>query len=470
MQKQALVRTPLAVLLTTLLTGCFSLAPDYERPVAPVAQTWEHVPAVPEGTQAADEMPWRTFFTEIRLQQVIGMALDNNRDLRVTVLNIEKARAQYQIQRADLFPTITANGSGSAQRLPDDLSGTGSSMIVRQYSATLGFSAYELDFFGRVRSLRDAALERYLATEEAQRSARISLVAEVATTWLQLAADQERLKLAYDTQQALKTSYELIQRRYELGTASALDALQAKTAFEEARANVARYTALVDQDRNALVLVVGAAVPDILLPDGLSAVPNTLQDFPVGMPSEVLVRRPDIVQAERSLRAANANIGAARAAFFPSITLTGGVGTASASLDDLFKSGSGTWNFMPQISLPIFDAGRLSANLDVAKVERDISIAQYDKAIQQAFREVADVLAERRTLTDRLDAQMIRAEASSDAYKLADARYRSGVDNYLRVLDAQRTLYAAQGDLIDASFSKTVNSVTFYKVLGGGWQ
>lgn len=470
MRKQILVRTPLAVLLSALLTGCFTLAPDYERPSAPVAHEWQHMSEVSSDAPGAAEVSWQTFFADTQLQSVVGLALDNNRDLRVTALNIEKARAQYRIQRADLFPTISLDGSGNSQRVPESLSSTGNAMITRQYGVTVGLNAYELDFFGRVRSLRDAALESYLATEEAQRSARISLVAEVATGWLLLAADQERLKVARETQETLKISYELIQRSHELGTASALDALQAKTAYEEARANVARYTAIVEQDRNALTLIVGTDVPASFLPAGLSTIPNALQDFPVGMPSEVLVQRPDILQAERILRAANANIGAARAAFFPSIKLTAGAGTASASLDDLFKSGSGTWNFMPQLYLPIFDAGRLSANLDVAKVERDIAVAQYEKTIQTAFREVADVLADRSTLLERFDAQTIRVSSSAKSYELADIRYRSGVDSYLRVLDAQRTLYASQLDLIDVSFSKTANSVSLYKVLGGGWQ
>lgn len=451
-----------------LLGGCVSFAPDYQRPQAPVPATLGQPGA--QGAATLDQVAWRDFFADERLRQLVGLALENNRDLRVSALNIERARAQYQIQRADLFPTIGITGSGTAQRLPGDLTATGEPAISRQYSVGVGFSSYELDFFGRVRSLRDAALENYLATEEAQRSARISLVAEVANAWFTLAADRERLKLARETLESRKSSYDLTRRSFEAGVSSAQDALQARTSLESARADVATYSAQVAQDQNALRLIVGAEVPAGLLPEQLSLEVTRMAELPAGLSSELLQQRPDILQSERSLRAANANIGAARAAYFPSITLTGSAGTASASLGGLFESGSGTWSFMPQINLPIFDMGRRSANVEVAEADRDIAIAQYERAVQSAFREVADVLAERATLGERLDARGEQTAASSESLKLADIRYRSGVDSYLSVLDAQRTLYASQLELIAARAAQASNTVNLYKVFGGGWQ
>ncbi|NMG66148.1 AdeC/AdeK/OprM family multidrug efflux complex outer membrane factor [Azoarcus indigens] len=451
-----------------LLGGCVSFAPDYQRPQAPVPATLGQPGA--QGAATLDQVAWRDFFADERLRQLVGLALENNRDLRVSALNIERARAQYQIQRADLFPTIGITGSGTAQRLPGDLTATGEPAISRQYSVGVGFSSYELDFFGRIRSLRDVALENYLATEEAQRSARISLVAEVANAWFTLAADRERLKLARETLESRKSSYDLTRRSFEAGVSSAQDALQARTSLESARADVATYSAQVAQDQNALRLIVGAEVSAGLLPEQLSLEVTRMAELPAGLSSELLQQRPDILQSERSLRAANANIGAARAAYFPSITLTGSAGTASASLGGLFESGSGTWSFMPQINLPIFDMGRRSANVEVAEADRDIAIAQYERAVQSAFREVADVLAERATLGERLDARGEQTAASSESLKLADIRYRSGVDSYLSVLDAQRTLYASQLELIAARAAQASNTVNLYKVFGGGWQ
>ncbi|MEE9927257.1 AdeC/AdeK/OprM family multidrug efflux complex outer membrane factor [Microvirgula aerodenitrificans] len=465
---------PLSALAAALLlSGCISMAPTYHRPAEPVDAAWPQGPAYPKEASPADATPaadigWRDFFVDERLKRLIALALDNNRDLRVAALNIEKARAQYQIQRADLFPSINAQGAGTGQRTPGSLSTTGQALTTRQYSAGLGFSAYELDLFGRLTSLKNQALEQYFATEAARNSAQISLVAEVANAWLTLSADRERLRVAADTLKSQQSSYTLVQRRFELGSASALDLRQAQTSVDSARVDIAGFTAQVAQDENALALLVGMPVPQDLLPVESVERVAAVTDIPAGLPSTVLVRRPDVLQAEYQLKAANANIGAARAAFFPSITLTASGGTASNTLSGLFKAGSGAWSFAPQINLPIFSGGRNLANLDVAKTEEKIAVAQYEKAIQSAFREVADALAQRGTVNDQLDAQSSLVAATADAYRLSGARYDKGVDSYLNVLDSQRSLYSARQGLITVRLAQLANQVTLYKVLGGG--
>ena len=401
---------------------------------------------------------------------MIALTLANNRDLRVATLNIEQARPQSRIQCADLFPAIGATGRQTAQRLPGELTSSGEAEINRQYNAMIGFSAYELDFFGRIRSLNAAALEQYLGTEEARRSAQISLVAEVAGTWLTLAFDSERLALARSTYETRQKSHDLVRRSFEAGAVSALDLNQSQQLLQSARADVARYNSFAAQDGNALSLVVGAPVPADLLPATITDTVSTVAELPTGVPSDVLTRRPDILLAERALRAANASIGAARAAFFPSITLTAAAGTASSTLDSLFSGGSGAWSFIPLIRIPIFEAGRLQASLDVAEVQRDINVAQYEKAIQNAFREVADALADRASLAERLDARRQQVESTQAAFRLSDARYRSGADSYLGLLDAQRSLYLAEQELIIVRLADAANRVTLYKVLGGGWR
>lgn len=453
-------------------TACTTLIPAYERPEAPVAATFPGAQPSEASVLAplADTIGWRDYFADARLRELIGLALENNRDLRVAALNIERARAQYGIQRAELFPSIAASGGQVAQRIPGDLSGRGEAVVSRQYSANLGLASYELDFFGRVRSLEQQALELWLATEEARRSAQISLVAETANVWLMLAADVERLELARSTFQTRQQSLDLTRRSFEAGAVSALDLRQAETVLQSARADVARFQALVAQDQNALALVVGSSIPPGLLPARLDESVSAVAELPAGVPSEVLVRRPDIVQAEHALRAANASIGAARAAFFPSITLTASVGTASASLDGLFESGSRAWSFMPQIRIPIFEAGRLQASLDVAEIQRDIQVAQYERAIQSAFREVADALAERATIAEELDARRQLVEATTKSFQLSEARYKEGVDSYLGLLDAQRSLYGAQMELIGTRLADAASRVELYRALGGGWQ
>ena len=459
----------LVLALATTVLGACSLIPAFERPAAPVPASFPLTAAAADAAQA-DAIVWRDYFADARLRELIALALDNNRDLRVAVLNIERSRAQYGIQRAALFPSITAGGGQNAQRVPGDLNASGEPVVSRQYSANLGFASYELDFFGRVRSLEEQALQTYLGTEQARRSAQISLIAEVANTWLRRAADQERLALARRTLETRQKSLDLTQRSFDAGAVSALDLHQAETLLQTARADAARTVALVAQDENALALLVGTGVPAERLSDGLDQAVASVAELPAGVPSEVLSRRPDVVQAEYALRAANASIGAARAAFFPSISLTANVGTASASLDGLFASGSRAWSFMPQIRLPIFEAGRLQASLDVAEIQRDINVAQYEKAIQSAFREVADALAERATLAEQLDAQRKLVDAATKSFELSEARYKAGVDSYLGLLEAQRSLYGAEQALIAARLSDASNRVTLYKVLGGGWQ
>ena len=462
------LRTLTVAIAASLASAC-TMIPEYQRPVAPVPANFPNAPQAAEATPA-DAIIWRDYFADARLRDVIALALANNRDLRVAALNIEQARAQYRIQRADLFPTIGATGGQTAQRLPGDLSGSGDADVFRQYSATVGFSAYELDFFGRIRSLNAQALELYFGTEEARRSAQISLVAEVASIWMTLAYDRERLALARNTYESRLKSHDLIRRSSEAGAVSALDVHQSQQLLQSARADVALFGSFAAQDENALALVVGAPVPADLLPAMLTDTVSAVAELPAGVPSEVLTRRPDVLQAERSLRAANASIGAARAAFFPSISLTAAAGTASSTLDGLFGGGSGTWNFIPLIRIPIFEAGRLQASLDVAEVQRDINVAFYEKTIQTAFREVADALADRATLAERLDARRQQVEATQAAFRLAEARYKGGVDSFLGLLDAQRSLYLAEQELIFVRLADATNRVALYKVLGGGWQ
>jgi multidrug efflux system outer membrane protein len=341
-------------------------------------------------------------------------------------------------------------------------------VTVHQYTLGVGAASYELDLFGRVRSLKERALEEYLATEQAQRAVRVSLVSQVAAAYLALAADRERLQLARETLANQQSSFELTRVRFEAGVSSALDLNQARTVLEAARAEIARYTALAAQDENALSLAVGAALPADLLPQALSDGLTTLRDVAPGLPSDVLLRRPDILQAESRLKAANANIGAARAAFFPRIALTASAGLGSSELSGLFSDGAGAWAFVPQISLPIFTAGANRANLKVSQADREIALAQYEKAIQTAFREVADALAQRATIDEQLAAQQSLVDATAETRRLSQARYEKGVDSYLAVLDSQRALYVSRQALITARQTRLNNLATLYKVLGGG--
>lgn len=452
--------------------GC-TLAPKYGRPAAPVPAAWPEGPAYPQTQPAADVLPasqmaWKQFFVDEKLQQVIAIALANNRDLRAAALNVQRARAIYGIQRAELLPVVSASGGGSRQGVPAGLSTTGQRMVAEQYDVNLGILAWEVDFFGRIRSLADRALREYLATEEARRSTQILLISEVANAYLALAADRESLRLAQTTLETQQGMYDLIRRRHERGIAAELDVHRAQVQVDTARVAAARFTQLVAQAQNALQLLAGAEVPDDLLPADLSAV-TPPSEIAAGLPSDVLLNRPDVLQAENLLRAAYADIGAARAAFFPRVSLTSTVGTASGELSGLFDAGTRTWSYAPQIVMPIFDARTWFA-LRASNVQREAAVAQYERAIQSAFREVADALAVRGTVDDQVAAQESLVHASAETYRLSNARYDRGIDSYLSVLDAQRSLYAAQQDLVSLRLIRLANQVRLYAVLGGGLQ
>lgn len=451
----------LSLLSIAVLMGGCSLIPEYQRPASPTAAQYPTATQVATGSE-----DWRTLFTDPALQQLIESALVNNRDLRVAALNVEAFQAQYRIQRADLFPAVSANANELRQRMPPSVT-QGKALINSTYSANLGISAYELDFFGRVRSLSEQALQTWLATEEARRSAQLSLVANVANAYLTWRADQELLELTRDTLAADEQSLHLTTRNREAGKSSALEQAQAKTSVDSSRANLARYQRQVAQDLNSLTLLVGAPVPDALPARPLAS--DLVQQLPAGLPSDLLQRRPDILQAEYKLKAANANIGAARAAFFPSVSLTANAGTSSRDLSGLFAGGSGAWTFQPQISLPIFNAGSLRASLDYSKLQKDVAVAEYEKSIQTAFQEVADGLAARSTYQQQLQAQRDLVEATQTYYNLAQNRYQNGVDSSLTFLDAQRSLFSSQQGLITDRLAQLVAEVNLYTALGGGW-
>jgi multidrug efflux system outer membrane protein len=463
------MRVRLITLVAALaLTGC-TMIPKYARPEPPVPPSFPESAASPTPAPglAAAETPWQQFFTDRRLVGVIELALQNNRDLRVAALTVEKMQAYYRIQRSPLFPTVGVLATGEKYRIPANETDEGVAKTSTAYTVNAGTSSWELDLFGRIRSLKAAALEQYLATQHARRAAQISLVAAVAVEWLALAADTESLQLARDTLDAQQASYNLIQKSRDAGIASDLDLRQAQTQVETARAALAAFAGQIATDRATLDLLAGAPVPSGLLPDRMSDMTEARLLSP-GLPSEVLLSRPDILVAEHRLKAANANIGAARAAFFPRISLTAAVGTLSSELSGLFASGSGTWTFVPQIAAPLFTGGYNKANLDAANVDRAIAVAQYEKAIQGAFAEVSSGLTLRTTLVAQREAQQALVDALSEAYRLSDARYKAGIDSYLAVLVAQRSQFAGQQALINVRFAEQANLVTLYKVLGGG--
>ena len=411
-------------------------------------------------------VPWREIFPDENLRKIIETALNGNRDLRLAVLNVQRARALYGVQRAELLPAVGASGTMTRQRLPADLSSSGQQMVYEQDSISLGITSWEIDFAGRIRSLKDQAWAEYKATDEDRRGIQILLVSSVANAYLTLAADREILKTVKSTFEAREASFKLIQKRFDVGLASQLDVQQAQSLVDTARVDVARFTQLTAQDINALNLLTGSPVPESLLPASLDVV-NPPKDVPAGLSSEVLLQRPDVKAAELRLKSANAFIGAARAAFFPRISLTSSIGMASADLTRLFKAGQGTWLFAPQITMPIFDARTWSA-YDVAKTAREISLTQYEKTIQTAFREVSDALAVQGTIDRQIEAQQSLVRAIAETYRLSNTRYTRGIDSYLVVLDAQRNLYSAQQALISLRLARSANLVTLYKVLGGG--
>jgi len=388
----------------------------------------------------------------------------------VAVLNIQLARAQYRVQRAALLPAIDASGSYTKEKLPAVETGLPYSVTESYWQAGVGVSSFELDLFGRVRSLTHAALEQYLAQEQARRSAQLSLIAQIVNAYLTLASDRELQRLAQETVKSQEVSFELTQKRHAIGAVSALDVAQAQTTVASARADAARYDGNIAQDIDTLTLLVGAPVDAALLPQDFTADTMGVAALPPGMPSSVLLRRPDVLQAEHLLRSASADIGAARAAFFPTISLTGTLGSVSPELSGLFKSGTGSWTFLPQATLPLFHGGELVGNLSVARTNRDIALAQYEKAIQSGFREVADALALTLTLERQRQAQEALVAASKSSYDLSQQRYKTGTDSYLSVLDSQRSYYAAQQGLIATRLAQQDNRVTLYKALGGGWQ
>lgn len=480
-----------AVCAASVLSGCLSLAPKYARPTPPVPAALPSGGAYPTAqpaATAATDLPWRDVFTDPKLQAVITEALANNRDLRVAVLNIAEAHAQYRIQRAALLPHIGANFDPTYESIPASVLGvqTGQaatspggvgaltttdakkSIFIREYSATLGVSDYELDLWGRVRNLSKQALEQYLATAEAKRAEQISLISQVATDYVTYSADLERLNTAKDTVKSDSSTVDITQARFNAGVASELDVRQAQTALEQARADIATYTTTLAQDANALTLLVGAPVSPDLLPGPMGDSLATVADIPAGVSSDVLLRRPDVVEAEDQLKGYNANIGAARAAFFPTIELTGGGGSTSLSLSNLFGSGTGSWSFTPTLTLPIFDAGINAANLRYAKAQRDVAIAQYEKAIQTAFREVADALAQRGQVSDLVGSEQRLVFASNRSLFLSQARYQKGADTYLNTLTAEVALYSARQTLTTARLTRATNLITLYQALGGG--
>ena len=448
-------------LLALALSGCSSMAPPLKLPVLPVAANFPGQPAGAAGIAPAAMPEWQKFFGDESLRQLITLALQNNRDLKLAVLNIEQARGQLDLRRADQLPTVNA-GVTWARQPPT------ATTLASVYSAGVLVSAFELDLFGRVRSLADAALAQYLATEEARKAVQISLLATVANSYFALQGDEELLRVTRHTLVTREDSYRLIKLRFDNGASSQIDLRQAESLLESARVTLAQATRQRALDENALVLLVGQALPAAWSAGPLSGV-GALPDLPVGLASEVLLRRPDVRQAEQQLIAANASIGAARAAFFPRISLTGSLGSASTELDGLFSGGLNAWSFTPQLLQPIFDAGRNQTNLKLSELSRDIAVAQYERAIQSAFREVADALAGRATLGEQLRAQQAQLLAEQDRYRLAELRYRSGAASYLDALDAQRSLFAAQQAQLQVQTQYLQNLVTLYRVLGGGW-
>jgi len=474
----------LAPLLAALvLAGC-SFAPTYERPALPVATDWPIAPSgagvitpaeLSPGDAAGVPVPaaagvgWRQFYRDPELQRLIETALEHNRDLRIAILNIEVARAQYNVQRSELTPSVGAGATGQRQRVPAGLSPTGESTISSQYQVGVSMPSFEIDLFGRIRSLSDAALAQYFATEEARRNVQITLIAQVAEAWFNLYGTAALSQLTEQTLASRQASYDLVKARYDAGVGSALDLNQAETLLDTARSNQEALRRQGLRARNALTLLTG--IPSPALPDDASLLRNrpVLAEIPAGLPSAVLLSRPDVLAAEQQLLAANANIGAARAAFFPNISLTALFGTASAQLSNLFSSGTHTWSFAPQIAIPIFSGGALRSQLELAEVRRDIGVATYERTIQQAFREVSDALAGTATYHSQLQAETDLVAAAQRSLDLAQLRYDSGVDSYLQFQDAERTLYSSQQGLVQTRIEELLNRVALYKALGGGW-
>ena len=454
--------------LTVLVLSACQLAPEQQAIELPVPDAYAST-AQGSGTAAA-ELHWQQFFSNPKLQQLIELSLKNNKDLQIAALNVQRVRALYQIEDSALYPSLDLNASGTRQRLPADLTGTGKAQINQQYSATVGMTSYELDFWGKVRNQSEQALQQLYSTEQAQLSSQISLVSELANAWLTYAADQQLLELATHTLHSQQKTLELTEQSYKLGAASAVTLQQVKSTVATAKVDIARYQRLLARDQNALDLLTGTQVSTDLLPDQPLSKLLQLPELPAGLPSDLLQQRPDIKAAEHDLLAANANIGIAKAAFFPSISLTANAGSASAELDNLFKGGSGSWSFIPSVNLPIFTMGRTQANLEVAEAQQQVALLTYQQKIQQAFREVSDGLADRAGYAAQLQAQQDLANSNQQSFLLSEARFKQGADSYLQVLDAQRSWYSAQQQLISGQQALLASQISLYKVLGGGWQ
>jgi len=453
--------------------GC-SLIPNYERPDSAVAGKWPAAAGPTKPSASAADIGWRDFFKDPVLQDLITLSLENNRDLRTAILNVAQAQAQYRADRASLFPTLDAQGGIDASRTPGDTVGQTSASNQRSYSLGLGTVNWEIDLFGRIRSANEQQREIFLSDTDTRISTEISLVAQVASSYLTWLADREALKVSEDTAKTERDSLKLTQLRLSQGSATDLDAAQAETTLRTAEASVAQYQRLVAQDLNAIVLLAGAPLPKSLLArmnaSTRAGVSILFPALPAGLPSDLLLRRPDVLAAEHQLKGANANIGAARAAFLPELTLTANGGTASNGLKHLFGPGQAAWVIDPQVSMPIFDAGKNEANLDIAEIQKQAMIAAYQKAIQTAFHDVADALVARGTYARQVLAEEALVKSSARYYTLADMRFRGGADNYLNVLLAQSTLFSAQLNLISLRLAAIQNTITLYKSLGGGWK
>ncbi|WP_420144944.1 efflux transporter outer membrane subunit [Sphingobium sp.] len=460
-----------AVTLSLALAAC-DMAPKYVRPDLPVPADTPQGPAYAADQGAGAIVPadtaWRDFFTDARLARVIETALANNRDLRIAVANVEQARAQYRVQRADLLPTVGATGTATYSEQPLVQFGQPQRLNTDIYQAQVGISAWEIDLFGRVRNLTKAAQEQYFASVETRNAAQTALIAETANAWLTMAADQERLRIARDLEQAFGKTLDLTKARFAKGIASELEVRQAQTTYDGARSDIAAATTLVAQDQNALNLLAGTTVPAADLPNAAADKDAMLDNLPANISSDILLRRPDIASAEHQLLAANANIGAARAAFFPNVSLTAALGTVSLGLSGLFKSGSDTWSVAPSATLPIFDFGRNKNNLRYARATYDAMLATYEKSVQTGFREVADALARRGTMSQQIEAQTSQRDSARVAYTLSEARFRSGIDSFLTTLDSQRALYTAEQGLVATRLVRSTNMVEIYRAMGGG--
>ncbi|THF55850.1 MAG: efflux transporter outer membrane subunit, partial [Methylophaga nitratireducenticrescens] len=452
--------------LSAMLSAC-SMIPEYQRPANPVML--ESSESIVDASLAADT-GWQEFYQDKQLQQLIALSLENNRNLRATVLQVEQLRAQYKIQRAELLPAVNANASATRQRVPESLNttGLGGSGVYDEYQIGVGISAWEIDFFGRIDSLQQAALEQFLASEASRKSIQLTLVSEVADAWFSWQATIAQLEFSRSTREAREESYELINKRFESGLASELALRQAETALHEARIAESLYQQQANQNFTALELLVGQTLDRQQWTAKWNDDEHTLQDLPVNLSSEVLLARPDVMQAEHQVKAANANIGAARAAFFPRISLTSSLGLGGSSPSDLTNTGNRLWQISPQLSLPLLDWGVNDANLDVAELQKDINIARYQETIQQAFKEVLDEMQARVTLDAQLTAQQDLTKATGRSLELAEIRYDAGVDSYLEVLDAQRSHIDAQLAQIDTQLARLRNQLTLYKALGGG--